>query len=495
MGKIANAGGHRPANPDQDYQVQDWYYGNWDAVLRPTNSDIAQLSSDMAIAAANNNNVIYIFGGQTYHQRLAEVGYDPSKIQVQCGTDCMGTCFANIKGAMARLGLDNSMLPNMGTVNADALMRAGFQKFTDSDHVRTDAYAQRGDVYVRYSVHACMHVGDGVYEGGNVGSGVQINYEAMSPYVIRVPDTATSFNGDVFLNSQVSGVALSAGYLYSKSTHVKQSSYIALHLKDQVKCAKSYGIPFALLAEVRARSVAEAKAECEKLYYVCASSIPDMGLWLHLDMSNSVPTNERILEYYISECSKWGFKNSLGVYVDKNELKKVDWNKYSEDLYLWKVDHTVNVDDYVGCVPFATQTAAPSPSGGQEYSNANDKQRAIADACRSTPTAGEGRCAAWITNVYSNAGIVPPYGNACDMYRRWCKYTSKSDLKVGMLVAVSTHPHTSAGRQYGHVGIYVGDNKIMENVGPIRTSDFDWWVSYYGATCTPKWGFGAEGVA
>lgn len=364
MGKIANAGGHHPNNTASDYEVRDWYYGNWNAVLRPTNQEVAELSANMAIAAANNNNIIYIFGGSTYHQQLALVGYDPAAIQVQCGTDCMGTCFANIKGAMARLGMDNSMLPNLGTYNADALLKAGYQKFTDSDHVRTDAHAMRGDVYVQYSVHACMHVGDGVlngystgtstpgYGGQTGGTATNLNIEAMSPYILRIPESDTSFDGDRFRESQVCGVALSAGYLYAAKTHVKQESYIAKNLNTQVECANRYGMPFALIAEVRARSVAEAKEECDKLYYVCAAHIPTMSLWLHLDLGSSKETNNRILEYYYETCSTWGFKNTLGVYVTKDELERVSWEDYSDLMYLWGVDHSLDVSKYVGVLPF-----------------------------------------------------------------------------------------------------------------------------------------------
>ena len=360
MGMIANAGGHNSNNPANDYRVKPWYWGRWDAVLRSPDRNIAELAANMAIAAANNNNVIYMFGGTSYHTQLAQVGYDPSATSVTCGTDCMGTCFANIKGAMARLGMDNSILPNLGTSNADALMRAGFQKFTDADHVRTDANAMRGDVYVNYGEHACMHVGDGNLNGDLSGLGypsntgnLALNLSETSPYIVKIPESATSFDGDMFKESQICGVALSAGYLYSSKTHLSNDSYIAKNLHKQVKCADKYNLPFALIAEVRARSVSEAKLECDKLYYVCAAHVPVMSLWLHLDFSTSKSINNQILEYYIDRASSWGFKNTLGIYVTQDELDMVDWDDYSDVLYLWKVDHTLDVKDYVGVLPFS----------------------------------------------------------------------------------------------------------------------------------------------
>lgn len=360
MGMLANAGSHHPSNPASDYEVKPWYSRPWDAVLRPTNTELAELSANMSIQAANNNNIIYIWGGTSYHRQLQANGDDPSAIQVQCGTDCMGAVFANIKGACRRLGIDCSSIPDMGTSNADSLLKLGYQKFTDSDHVNSDAYAMRGDVYINYAVHAAMHVGDGNLNGSSTGmpgtggttGSANLNIEAMSPYILGISENDTSFNGENFRNSQVCGVALSAGYLYSAKTHVKQDKYIAKNLDAQVECANKYGLPFALIAEVRARSVAEAQEECDKLYYVCAKHIPAMSLWLHLDLGSSKETNNRILDYYYNTCSKWGFKNTLGVYVTKDEIERVSWEDYSDKMYLWGVDHTLDVSKYVGVLPF-----------------------------------------------------------------------------------------------------------------------------------------------
>ena len=58
-----------------------------------------------------------------------------------------------------------------------------------------------------------------------------------------------------------------------------------------------------------------------------------------------------------------------------------------------------------------------------------------------------------------------------------------------MIVAVSSHPHTSAGQIYGHVGIYVGGGTVMDNIGYIRSIDLGSWISYYGSTVTPRWGW------
>jgi hypothetical protein len=58
-----------------------------------------------------------------------------------------------------------------------------------------------------------------------------------------------------------------------------------------------------------------------------------------------------------------------------------------------------------------------------------------------------------------------------------------------MAVAVSTHPHSSAGRIYGHIGMYIGDNTVMDNIGYIRSISLDEWCTYYGETVPARWGW------
>lgn len=90
-----------------------------------------------------------------------------------------------------------------------------------------------------------------------------------------------------------------------------------------------------------------------------------------------------------------------------------------------------------------------SSSGGGSYApgtpqqNAGSgKQQAVVNACYSTPSPGQNWCAAWVTNVFRNAGVGYFGGNACDMFNAWCYSSDRSALQVGMIVADSSHSGT-----------------------------------------------------
>ena len=127
---------------------------------------------------------------------------------------------------------------------------------------------------------------------------------------------------------------------------------------------------------------------------------------------------------------------------------------------------------------------------GQLLSQANAKQRRVVQATKSTPWPGPRLCAGWVSNVFRNAGLGDYSGNACDLYDWYCRSSNKSDLKVGMIVAVRTHTRTNAGKIWGHVGIYIGDGWVIHSVSTgVKKVRLDDWIEYYGTSVTPKWGW------
>lgn len=133
--------------------------------------------------------------------------------------------------------------------------------------------------------------------------------------------------------------------------------------------------------------------------------------------------------------------------------------------------------------------AIPEEVPQEEVPSSVGSAAAVIAACQSTPSPGGGLCAAWCSNVLMNAGFDFVSGNANDMYAEYCYSTDLSELRPGMAVAVSTHPHTTAGRIYGHIGMYIGDGTVMDNIGYIRTISLEEWMSYYGETVPVRWGW------
>lgn len=183
----------------------------------------------------------------------------------------------------------------------------------------------------------------------------------------------------------------------------------------------------------------------------------------------------------------------LKVTVEKKELDTVareEFIGYEDNLAHYKalLETGGNMEHYFGGSGI-TPVIPDSTIIGDLINNPNlsDKEKALVLAAYRTPTAGGGYCAAWVSNVYVNAGYPRPGGNANDQYYWYCDSRDLSELRPGMMVAVPTHNHTQAGKKYGHVGIYVGNGVIRENIGIVKDTKLSDWIAYYGSSA--KWGF------
>ena len=147
----------------------------------------------------------------------------------------------------------------------------------------------------------------------------------------------------------------------------------------------------------------------------------------------------------------------------------------------------------------AQRAAASSDSGGGGYyggggggtsSAGSGSAAAVVYAAGYTGSTGAGFCAAWVSNVFSNAGVGTFYGNACDMYYSWCYSTDQSAIEPGMIIAVPTLGGSAAALIYGHVGIYLGGGMVRHCLsGVVMSQSLSSWISQLGALSTPRWGW------
>lgn len=145
------------------------------------------------------------------------------------------------------------------------------------------------------------------------------------------------------------------------------------------------------------------------------------------------------------------------------------------------------VDARVACAQ-AVYTALTSSGGGtvNDGTLSGSQQAVINAAHGGSYGTGYYQCAAWVSRVMGASGIGSLGGNANDMYDRWCRSSNKDDLKPGMIIAVSTSKWSPV---YGHVGIYVGNGTVMDQVGYIRTKDLDAWIQEEQTTVPVRWGW------
>ena len=167
-----------------------------------------------------------------------------------------------------------------------------------------------------------------------------VNAEAINALIVAIDPTVKPKDIDYekMTSNHVSGVMFKAGAFFDAEHNIYVYSRNA-NLDAQVRSAIVAGVRFGLFFDVRAKTVNEAKQECEQLYYIVSKYPPALGLWLHLKFAETnKKKNNKIMDYYVEEMSRWGLGFGSGIYCTKKELEKIDWNKYQDNFYLWYVN-------------------------------------------------------------------------------------------------------------------------------------------------------------
>lgn len=101
-------------------------------------------------------------------------------------------------------------------------------------------------------------------------------------------------------------------------------------------------------------------------------------------------------------------------------------------------------------------------------------------------------CAAWVEGVYqaSGVGYTSCYGNAIDYWNKWnaSGSTSLENIPIGAVV-VGSGSGSYMGNTYGHVGVYIGNGQIAENIGYHNITDINSWIQSQRGTCQGHHGF------
>jgi hypothetical protein len=169
----------------------------------------------------------------------------------------------------------------------------------------------------------------------------------MSPFIATVLQGQNpKLDYNKIQEARISAMMFYGGELYDES-HKQKSTYVNPYLNEQVSQCDNAGMPYALYVNVRSRNVIEADLECRTLYYIISRYPPSLGIWLSLQINNTVDINNYIMEIYYKYAEKWGLKDRIGLYVNETELAKITWDKFKDKFYLWMIKPMIvtTIDD------------------------------------------------------------------------------------------------------------------------------------------------------
>lgn len=150
--------------------IRDWYSKPWTYVIRFKDPDMREKCAWAMEAACANDKIGYSQGGKVDRNSLLKearkVGYDPSKVNKLCNTDCS----ALITLAAIYAGIAESVLVVSGNSATTRTLKKRLEKtgevevFTDKEHTQKSDKLLRGDILLAYGKHVVCVVSGSVYD-------------------------------------------------------------------------------------------------------------------------------------------------------------------------------------------------------------------------------------------------------------------------------------------------------------------------------------------
>lgn len=218
--------------------------------------------------------------------------------------------------------------------------------------------------------------------------------------------------------------------------------------------------------------------------------------------SISEPDINTQIEYLIGEISQNGGCNGYARY----QLQDFTYNGATYSVDQWKnstdIEEATKTFYYIFNKPSTELTDFTTRiNKTQEYYNRyngksieditgiNQTQSDIVNIAQNSAsygiTAQQGYCLAWVNDVYEAAGVTTE--RKCCAYCSGYSFGVSDDFSIIPIgAAVYGESYTTSGRIYGHVGIYLGNGQVADNMGYVRITTLEKWLEEYPNGC---WGW------
>lgn len=236
-------GGAAGDQTGREVAVISWYDFDQIAVYRHPDTRVRAELARLARETAENLHVGYDQSSRlTFRNELRKVNYAPTKIAVDCETDCSACTGAIIEAVGSLLG-DKKLYDfdtTLSTHHMDGpLVAAGFQKLTASKYLRSGDYLLAGDISLAPGHHVNIAVTNGSKSGGGDWFAVTqtITFKSKSRvHVAPKVSSKTTYTYQPGESVTIDGLLIAEGYTWG--TYVGASTgerrYVILGSAERV---------------------------------------------------------------------------------------------------------------------------------------------------------------------------------------------------------------------------------------------------------------------
>lgn len=158
------SGGQAGDQTGREVYTPNWYASTWDQVIRAKSATVAEKIAHFAEQICANNHVGYNQARRNTLRACARaVGWDGSKIAVDCDTDCsaFATVCVEAAGVNVNACYTSGNAPTTWAIATQLKKTGQFDILTGTKYLSSDAYLQRGDILNRTTGHVVIVLTNG----------------------------------------------------------------------------------------------------------------------------------------------------------------------------------------------------------------------------------------------------------------------------------------------------------------------------------------------
>lgn len=153
--------GQKGDQSGKEVVIRDWYNKGWTYLLRPKDSNKAEIMAESCEKGCANNNVGYSQSTRnTLKQEAIKVNFDLSKVGL-CNCDCSSFMTVCAESAGIPIPYNYNNAPTTRTMKTAFMSTGEFDLYTDSKYLNTTDMVKRGDILVKEGSHTVMILDNG----------------------------------------------------------------------------------------------------------------------------------------------------------------------------------------------------------------------------------------------------------------------------------------------------------------------------------------------
>lgn len=171
---------------------------------------------------------------------------------------------------------------------------------------------------------------------------LNLNPTNFHPYIVTF-DRNANVDYKVLSDIRVVGAIIEAGFRYNPDGS-RTTKFDNPNIETQIQNLDKYNIPYGMYTVCRAKDIGEAKTEIEYFQYQTYRHPPKLGVWLMLNnLTSNTVLNNSLLKQYNESLVDLGFKGKMGIMCTRNDLKKIAWDTWQNEFYLYLVEHLTDL--------------------------------------------------------------------------------------------------------------------------------------------------------